>query len=45
MKRINVMVSDDAKNALLNYKDAHAHSTLDEALNGLLIEFGRDYAW
>jgi len=42
MKRINVMVSDAAKNVLLGYKDTHAHSTLDDTLDELLLEFGED---
>lgn len=41
MKRINTMVSDGAKDVLTDYKSTHGHSTLDEALEGLLLEFGR----
>lgn len=39
MKRINVMVSDEAKEVLIKYKLANKHSTLDEATQAILIEF------
>lgn len=41
MKRINVMVADEAKSVLIDYQNKHGYSTLDEAQEALLIEFGR----
>lgn len=40
MKRINTMVSDEAKAILNDYKKIHAYQTQDEALDELLLEFG-----
>jgi len=42
MKRINAMVSDDAKNVLIDYKNKCGYRTLDEATDAFLIEYGRD---
>ena len=42
MKRINTMVDDEAKNVLIEYKNKHGYTTLDEAMTALLIEFGRE---
>ncbi len=39
MKRINVMVNDDAKDVLIDYKTWHSYKTLDEAQEAFLIEF------
>ena len=39
MKRINVMVNDEAKATLIDYKDEHGYKTLDEANEAFLIEF------
>jgi hypothetical protein len=39
MKRINVMVSDAAKDVLIDYKDRQGYNTLDEANEAFLIEF------
>lgn len=39
MKRINVMVSDDAKEVLVTWKATRGCRTQDEALENLLIEF------
>lgn len=40
MKRIpNTMVSDEAKEVLVNWKKEKGFTTLDEALQDLLIEF------
>lgn len=41
MKRINVMVNDDAKATLVDYKNEHGHKTLDEACEAFLIEFSK----
>ena len=40
MKRINVMVSDDAKAVLVEWKSTLSATTLDDALDRLLLEFG-----
>jgi hypothetical protein len=40
MKRINVMVCDEAKEVLIKWKDMQAVTTLDAAMESLLIEFG-----
>lgn len=40
MKRINTMVEDVAKDVLIEYKNERGYTTLDEAMSGLLIEFG-----
>lgn len=37
MKRINVMVSDPAKDVLVKYQRKHKLSTLDEAEDQLLL--------
>ena len=42
MKRINTMVSDEAKGILVDYKETYEHRTLDEALDALLIEFRQE---
>jgi hypothetical protein len=39
MKRISTMVSDEAKQVLIDYKDELNFTTLDEALQDLLIKF------
>lgn len=40
MKRIpSTMVSDEAKTVLVDWKNAQGFSTLDEALQDLLLEF------
>ena len=40
MKRIpNTMVSDEAKDVLVNWKKEKGFTTLDEALQDLLLEF------
>jgi hypothetical protein len=38
MKRVNVMVSDEAKEKLINYQKYHRLNTQDEALDKLLTE-------
>ncbi len=38
MKRINVMVSDEAKQVLVDYQKKNRIPTLDEALDKLLCE-------
>ncbi len=38
MKRINVMVSDEAKGILLVYQKDNIISTLDEAVDGYILE-------
>jgi hypothetical protein len=38
MKRVNVMVSDEAKERLINYQKYHRLNTQDEALDTLLKE-------
>jgi len=40
MKRINVMVEDPAREVLGEWKKQHGFSTLDEALNDLLLKVG-----
>jgi len=40
MKRVNCMVSDEAKDVLISFKKNNGHSTLDEALSELLEKFG-----
>ena len=40
MKRINVMVNDKAKDVLIKWKDMQSVTTLDDAMESLLIEFG-----
>ena len=39
MKRINVMVSDEAKVVLVAWKTTQDCQTLDEAMDNLLIQF------
>ena len=39
MKRINGMVSDDAKEVLVDWKKKRGFTTLDESLQDLLLEF------
>ena len=39
MKRVNGMVSDEAKDVLVNWKKEKGFTTLDEALQDLLLEF------
>ena len=38
MKRVNVMVSDDAKDKLINFQKYHRLNTQDEALDRILME-------
>ena len=38
MKRINVMVSDEAKELMLKYKEKNNISTLDETMDKFIIE-------
>jgi len=38
MRRINVMVSDEAKKILLEYQKYNLISTLDEAVEKILLE-------
>ena len=38
MKRINVMVSDEAKKVLLKYKEQNNFSTLDETVDKFILE-------
>jgi len=38
MKRLNVMVSDEAKNVLLKYKEEKNISTLDETVDKFVLE-------
>jgi len=38
MKRLNVMVSDEAKKILLKYKDEKNISTLDETVDKFVLE-------
>ena len=40
MKRINGMVSDPAKTVLVEWKATLGVTTLDEALDSILLEFG-----
>lgn len=40
MERINVMVSDEAKEVLRRYKREENYSNYDVALDALLLEFG-----
>ena len=37
MKRVNVMVSDEAKEKLVNYQKYHRMNTQDEALDKVLL--------
>jgi len=37
MKRVNVMVSDEAKEKLINYQKYHRMNTQDEALDKILL--------
>jgi hypothetical protein len=37
MKRVNVMVSDEAKEKLINYQKYHRLNTQDEALDKILL--------
>ena len=37
MKRVNVMVSDEAKEKLVNYQKYHRMNTQDEALDKILL--------
>ena len=37
MKRINVMISDEAKAALLKYQEEHDISSLDESLDSFIL--------
>ncbi len=39
MKRINVMVSDEAKQVLVDYQKKRGLPTLDEAMDKLLLEW------
>ena len=39
MKRVNGMVSDEAKDVLVNWKKEKGFTTLDETLQDLLLEF------
>jgi hypothetical protein len=38
MKRVNVMVSDEAKERLINFQKYHRLNTQDEALDKILME-------
>lgn len=38
MKRVNVMVSDEAKDKLINYQKYHRLNTQDEALDKILMD-------
>jgi len=42
MKRINGMVSDEAKVILVTWKSTQGVTTLDEALDDLLLKFGTE---
>jgi len=46
MKRVNGMVSDDAKEVLINWKKMQQVTTLDEALDDILLRVGKQMtAW
>jgi hypothetical protein len=38
MKRINVMVSDEAKEKIIAYQKRNHYSTLDEAVDSFVLE-------
>ncbi len=40
MKRINVMVSDEAKEKIIAFQKQKQYRTLDEAVDGFLLEDG-----
>jgi len=42
LAKINVTVSLEAKNVLVDYQTTHGHSNLDSALESLLSEYGAD---
>lgn len=39
MKRINVMVSDEAKEKIVRYQKYKNYSTLDEAVDSFILEY------
>lgn len=42
LAKINVTVSDEAKNVLIDYQDANEHDNLDSALDAMLLGYVRD---
>ena len=45
MKRVNVMISDEAKEKIVDFQKRKQYRTLDEAVDGFILENGRVWGW